>query len=160
MLIDRVLHKRTLLAILLMIDLRNIARYCATHCGQCLTHLSIGYEVVAVKVMRESESWALYGLTVSLAVGGASQPSPRPSTKPHQPPREHALTQPRQRVTRLRHLYPVNHCAWGNPQSHARIDFSESIRVPRSVLEFMERTCLRSVPSMICISLSEVLSVV
>ena len=42
----------------------------------------------------DSESWASQCLTVSLAVGGASQPSPRPSTKPHQPPREHALTQP------------------------------------------------------------------
>ena len=102
---------------------------------------------------------ALYGLTVSLAVGGASRPSPRPSTKPHQPPREHALTQPRQRVTRLRHLYPVNHCAWGNPQSHAWIDFSESICVPRSVFEFLGRECLRSVPSMTWVSLSEVLSV-
>ena len=120
---------------------------------------ALRFEVVAVKVTHKSESWALYRLTVSRQWGGASRPSPRPSTEPHQPPREHALTQPRQRVTRLCHLYPVNHCAWGNPQSHAQIDFSESIRVPRSVFEFLGRECLRSVPSMAWVSLSEVLSV-
>ena len=56
------------------------------------------FEVFPVKVMRVSlltqSPGASQCLTVSLAVGGASQPSPRPSTEPHQPPREHALTQP------------------------------------------------------------------
>ena len=120
------------------------------------------FEVVAVKVMRVS----LFAVLDSVSGSGGSLPTFTETINLNLSTSERARSdptiaqpQPRQRVTRLRHLYPVNHCARGNPQSHARIDFSESIRVPRSVFEFLGRECLRSVPSMTWVSLSEVPSV-
>ena len=109
---------------LAMQSARSISDLCESHAMDSIDHLrslltqslrSIGirsgWSQSHACIPFDSESWASQCLTVSLAVGGASRPSPRPSTEPHQPAREHALTQPRQRVNRLRHLYPVNHCA-------------------------------------------------